>query len=239
MSAALAFLRSVLFGLVFYPGSAIAVLLAFPLALLGRKAVRKQAVRWAAFHRWCARVFLGVESRVEGEIPCGPLIFASKHQSMYETLELLLMLRDPAVVVKRELTKIPFWGEIALKQGVIPVDREGSSGALRSMLKAARAAVTADRPILIFPEGTRVHPGERPPLRAGFAGLYRMLGLTVVPIALDSGRLWPRRAFIKRPGIVTFRFGEPIPPGLPRAEAEARVHEAINALEDDRSTPGS
>ena len=233
MSNALPFLRSVLFALIFYPGTAVAVLLAFPLALLGRKAVRKQAVRWAAFHRLCARLVLGVESRVEGTIPRGPLLFASKHQSMYETLELLLLLHDPAVVVKRELTKIPFWGAIALKQGVIPVDREGSASALRAMLKAGRAAVAADRPVLIFPEGTRVYPGERPPLRAGFAGLYRMLGLAVVPIALDSGHVWPRRAFIKRPGIVTFRFGEPIPPGLPRAEAEERVHAAINALEGD------
>ena len=233
MNNIIPFLRSVLFALVFYPGSAVAVLLAFPLALLGRKAVRRQAVRWAAFHRWCARLFLGVESRVEGTIPRGPLLFASKHQSMYETLELLLMLHDPAVVVKRELTKIPFWGEIALKQGVIPVDREGSASALRVMLKAARAAVTADRPILIFPEGTRVFPGDRPPLRAGFSGLYRLLGLTVVPIALDSGHLWPRRAFMKRPGIVTFRFGDPIPPGLPRAQAEARVHAAINVLEKE------
>ena len=101
MSNIIPFLRSVLFALAFYPGSAIAVLLAFPLALLGRKAVRRQAVRWAAFHRWCARLFLGVESRVEGTIPRGPLIFASKHQSMYETLELLLMLHDPAVVVRQ------------------------------------------------------------------------------------------------------------------------------------------
>ena len=124
-----------------------------------------------------------------------------------------------------------FWGAIALKQGVIPVDREGSASALRIMLKAARAAVAVDRPILIFPEGTRVPPGERPPLRAGFAGLYRTLALPVIPIALDSGRLWPRSGFIKRPGIVTFRFGDPIPHALPRAEAEARVHAAINALE--------
>jgi 1-acyl-sn-glycerol-3-phosphate acyltransferase len=99
------------------------------------------------------------------------------------------------------------------------------------MLKAARAAVEQGRPITIFPEGTRVQPGEKPPIRPGFAGLYRSLNLPVVPIALDSGRLWPRGAFIKRPGVVTFRFQQTIPPGLPREEAEARVHAAINALE--------
>lgn len=74
-------------------------------------------------------------------------------------------------------------------------------------------------------------PGEQPPLQPGFAGLYKALGVPVVPVAIDSGLLWPRRALVKRPGIVTFRFGEPIPPGLPRKEAEARVHAAINALD--------
>lgn len=228
----MALLRSLLFALVFYPGTLGAVLIAFPLSLLGPQAVRRQAVRWARFHRWCARRLLGVRSRIEGEIPSGPLLFASKHQSMYETLELLVILDDPAIVVKRELADVPLWGAVARKQGVIPVDRTGSAAALRTMLRAARAAVADDRPIVIFPEGTRVLPGEHPPLRAGFAGLYRSLELPVVPVALDSGRLWPRGAFVKRPGVITFRFQEPIPPGLPRDEIETRVHAAINRLED-------
>jgi 1-acyl-sn-glycerol-3-phosphate acyltransferase len=224
-------LRSALFSLYFYIGSLGAVLVAFPLALLGGKAVQRQAVRWAAYHRWGMRMLLGVRSRVEGDIPAGPHLFASKHQSMYETLELLLLLDHPVVVLKRELADIPLWGSIARKYGVIAVDRAGSAQALRTMLKEARAALATGRPILIFPEGTRVSPGEQPPLRAGFAGLYKSLGLPVVPVALDSGHVSPRRSFVKRPGTVTFRFGEPIPPGLPRAEAETRVHAAINTLE--------
>jgi 1-acyl-sn-glycerol-3-phosphate acyltransferase len=99
------------------------------------------------------------------------------------------------------------------------------------MLKAGQAAVAAGRPLAIFPEGTRIPPGQQPPLQAGFAGLYRAFGIPVVPIALDSGRLWPRGSIIKKAGIVTVRFGAPIPPGLPRKEIEARVHAAINALE--------
>lgn len=227
----MALIRSLLFALVFYPGTLFAVLVAFPLTLRGPAAIRRHAIRWAIFHRWCARLLLGVRSRVEGEIPQGTLLFASKHQSMYETIELLLMIHEPAVVVKKELADMPLWGAVACRYGVIPVDRAGSAAALRTMIKAARAAVAEGRPITIFPEGTRVSPGERPPLRPGFAGLYRALNLPVVPIALDSGRLWPRGAFIKRGGIVTFRFQQPIPPGLPREEAEARVHDAINALE--------
>ena len=84
---------------------------------------------------------------------------------------------------------------------------------------------------MIFPEGTRVVPGDKPPLQPGFAGLYKSLGVPVVPIALDSGRLWPR-GFVKKPGIVTMRVGNPIPPGLKRPQIEAEVHRAINALEE-------
>ena len=98
------------------------------------------------------------------------------------------------------------------------------------MLKAAREAAAADRPIVIFPEGTRVTPGERPELRPGIAGLYKMLGLPVYPVALNTGRLWPKGGFVKHAGVVTMRVCEPIPPGLAREEIEARIHAAINVL---------
>jgi 1-acyl-sn-glycerol-3-phosphate acyltransferase len=97
------------------------------------------------------------------------------------------------------------------------------------MLAEAKELIAEGRPILIFPEGTRVPHGQAPELKSGIAGLYRLLNLPVVPIACDSGRLLPKKG-LKRPGIVTFRVGETIPPGLPREEIEARVHAAINAL---------
>ena len=87
--------------------------------------------------------------------------------------------------------------------------------------------------MLIFPEGTRVLPGEQPPLKSGFAGLYRALGMPTVPVALDTGRLLPKTG-AKHPGTITFRFGEVIPPGLPREEIDARVHAAINELDTQR-----
>ena len=98
------------------------------------------------------------------------------------------------------------------------------------MLAGGKAAIAAGRPVLIFPEGTRVPAGETPPLRAGFAGLYRALGLPVIPIAVDSGRLWGR-GLTKHSGVVTFKVGETIPAGLKRDEIERRVHRAINAFE--------
>ena len=224
-------LRSVLFALAFYPWTAIAVLASFPASLFGTGAVRACAHGWARGHRLCARYLLGIRSRFEGSVPDGPHLVAVKHQSMYETLEMFLLLREPAVVLKHELTRIPLWGWVVRRYGVIPIDRSGGAAALRHMMRAADAAIAEGRPILIFPEGTRVAPGEHPPLQSGFAGLYRALRLPVVQVALDSGRLWPRNSFIKRPGIVTVRILPPIAPGLPRREIENEVHRAINLLE--------
>lgn len=224
-------LRSALFALVFYAWTVVAVLLSFPISLLGTKAIRGWAHLWVHVHRWCARFVLGIRTRVEGTAPAGAALVAVKHQSMYETLEIVLLLDEPALVLKRELADIPLWGWVVRRYGVIPVDRSGGAAALRRMMRAAEAAIAEGRPIVIFPEGTRVPVGAAPPLQPGFAGLYRALGLPVVPVAVDSGRLWPRNAFVKRPGIVTMRFEESVPPGLKRRELEAAVHAAINSLE--------
>ena len=224
--------RSLLYALVFYPGSVLYVLAGIAVIPLGRGAVRAVADAWAGFNRFCARFLLGIRTRVEGRVPDGPALVAVKHQSMFETTEIAMILHTPATVMKSELGRIPLWGRLTRVYGIIPVDREGGGAALRRLLRAADEAKAEGRPIVIFPEGTRVAPGEAPPLEPGFAGLYRALNLPVVPVALDSGRIWPRRSFVKRPGIVTMRFGDPIPPGLPRKEAEARVHAAINALEN-------
>jgi 1-acyl-sn-glycerol-3-phosphate acyltransferase len=152
-----------------------------------------------------------------------------KHEAMYETIEALLFLDRPAPVFKRELMNIPLWGRACQRYGGIVVEREAGASALRTMLREAKEIIAEGRPILIFPEGTRVPHGQAPELKSGLAGLYRLLNLPLVPIACDSGRLLPKRGQ-KRPGLVTFKVGETIPPGLPREEVEARVHKAINAL---------
>lgn len=223
--------RSLVFALIFYPATALCVLAAFPAALIGTGPLRGVTHMWVRTHRWCARYLLGMRTRIEGVVPTTPVLVAAKHQSMYETMEIVVVLREPAVIMKRELSDIPFWGWVARRYGVIPVDREGGAAALRNLMRAAEAAIGEGRSIVIFPEGTRVAPGEQPPLQPGFAGLYRALKLPVTALALDSGLLWPRGSFVKRPGIVTFRFSPPIPAGLPRAEIEAAVHQAMNALE--------
>lgn len=224
--------RSLLFALAFYPATVVAVLVAFAVAPVNRTLFLKVPVLWARYFSWCAANLLGIRSRVEGAWPTGPVLVAAKHQSMFETIELLRLLDAPVPILKRELADIPLWGWVARRYGCIPVDRAGGAAALRRMVRQAQAAVAEDRMLIIYPEGTRVGPGEQPPLQPGFAGLYRGLELPVVPVALDAGRFWIRRSFAKRAGVATLRFGEPIPPGLARREIERRVHAAINVLEE-------
>lgn len=227
----LAALRTLAFLIIFYGVTVVAVLVALVVSLFGRRALRRFGMGWVGFHAWCVRWILGIRTRIEGRLPEGPVLFAAKHQSFWDPLGLIRLMDAPAAVMKRQLADIPLWGRLARTYGAISVDRTGGAKALRRMMDEAGEAVAEGRSILIFPEGTRVEPGAQPPLQGGFAGLYRRFGLPVVPVALDSGRLWPRRGLAKRSGVVTIRFGEPLPPGLPRAELEQRVHRAINALE--------
>ena len=226
----IAWLRTILFRTIFYAVSVPIVATVPVSALFGQRAVIAHAHVWARVHRLLMRAILGIETRVEGVVPAGQYLYAAKHQAMYETLELQLILHGPAMVLKRELMRVPVWGWATTRYGSIVVDRDASAKALRALMREGAAAKASGRSVIVYPEGTRVKPGETPPLRSGFAGLYKALDLPVVPIALDSGRLLPKHG-AKRPGVVTIRIGDAIPPGLPRREAEARVHAAINALE--------
>lgn len=222
-------LRSLIYALAFYVATVLYVLAGIVVTLVSPGSTRSLVRNWTSFSYGLAEALLGVSTSVEGEIPPGAFLIAVKHESMYETLEMVRIADTPAIVLKRELSQIPFFGWLTRRYGVIPVDRSAGSKALREMMAAGKAAAAEGRAVLIYPEGTRVPHGTTPPLQSGFAGLYRALGLAVVPVAVDSGRLWSK-GLLKRAGTVHFRIGETIPPGLKRDEIEARVHAAINAL---------
>ena len=226
----MAAVRSLIYAALFYAATVLWVVIGAPISLIGHRQTLAVVLSWVEMHHWLVRHVLGIRVRVDGEVPAGPLLIAVKHQSMFETLEMLRITRLPIIVMKKELDAIPLFGLLTRRYGVIPVERSAGAKALRALVEGGREAVAAGRPVIIYPEGTRVPVGEAPPLKSGFAALYRALGLPVVPVALDSGRVWGR-GFVHRDGIVTFKVGETIPAGLPRGEVEARVHAAINALE--------
>ena len=225
-----AFLRSLLYAVIFYPVTVLLCFIGAVASLFGRRPTLAVVLAWVDFNHQLARHVLGITVRVEGRIPQGSNLIAVKHQSMFETIEMVRLTNLPVIVLKKELADLPLFGFLTRRYGHIAVERSAGTKALRALVAEGRKAAESGRSVMIYPEGTRVRTGETPPLRSGFAALYRALGFPVIPVATDSGLLWGR-GFVHRSGTITFRVGETIPPGLPRNEVEARVHAAINALE--------
>jgi len=221
-------LRSLAFYLVFYTASVYFVLGSVVAMVVWPSRMRRFPDAWARFHRWSLRALLGITVRETGAKLPGAALYAIKHESFFEAIDLPAALDFPVPFGKEELYRIPGWGRAAKAYGSVTVRRDLGAKGLRLMLSEARAFIGTGRPLAIFPEGTRVPHGTRPSLQSGFAGIYKLLALPVVPVAVNSGPLYHR--LWKRPGTITLHFGEPIEPGLPREEIEARVHAAINLL---------
>ncbi len=228
MRTLLAALRSLAFYLLFYGGSIFLVSAAVAAIIAHKAWLRPVVARWGGWHLWCVENVLGIEVVLDGVLPQPPVLIAVKHESFFEAIDTPRLFTDPAVFAKQELFSIPGWGYSALIYGLIPVARDKGAKTLREMIGVAKQRVAEGRPLVIFPEGTRVAHGTQPGLQAGFAGLYKLLRLPVVPIAVNSGAAY--HCIVKHPGRITYKVGAAIPAGLPREEVEARVHAAINVL---------
>lgn len=238
-------LRSLAFNVAFIAWTAIVAIVCLPALILPRAATFTVSQIWARGVLALLAVLIGLRHEVRGaeHVPDGPVIYAVKHQSAWETIAFALLIPRFAGVYKRELLWIPIYGWYMWRASMIPIDRGAGAGALRNMLRRARAAVADGRSIVVMPEGTRVAPGTHRPYHSGVAALYLDLGLPVVPVALNSGYFWARRAFVKRPGTIVFAMLEPIAPGLDRrtfmAELQKRIEDASVALDPDAAEPGS
>jgi 1-acyl-sn-glycerol-3-phosphate acyltransferase len=234
-------LRSLAFNFAFYLWMAILGTVSLPILLLPRRYAWAVGRLYVRHVMTLLRVLVGLDYRILGaeHLPPGPAILAMKHQSAWDTLILPLLVPDPAVVLKRELLLLPFYGWYALKLGMIAIDRGAGARALKQIVARARAALAAGRTIVIFPQGTRTPPGGTHPYQPGLAALYLQTGVPVVPVALNSGLFWPRRSFRRHPGTITLEVLPPIAPGLDRATFQARVERAIETatrrLEGEKS----
>jgi 1-acyl-sn-glycerol-3-phosphate acyltransferase len=220
-------IRSALFMIWFLLLTAVMAIIFLPLLAFPRKATVWMARYWARATLWGLKAFAGLDERQVGSAPSGGVLVASKHMSMWDTLALYLALEDPAIILKRELLRIPFYGWYLNKAAAIAIDRSAGADALRKMVHAAEKILAEGRPILIFPEGTRKKPGAAPDYKPGVAGLYSQLDVACVPVALDSGRFW--KGFWKYPGEITLEFLPAIPAGLKRREFMARLEADIEA----------
>ena len=221
--------RSVVFNILFYLNLVLFLLLGSEFLLLPRKWAIRALQTWARSSIWLLRVVAGTRMEVRGRenIPVGAALVAGKHQSLWETFAILPLLDDPAMVLKRELTYIPFFGWFSLKFRMIAVERGSGSAALRQLLSEAVDRIAAGRQVVIMPEGTRRAPGDAPDYKPGAAALYGKLDVPCVPFALNSGLFWPRRKFLRYPGTIILEFLPAIPPGLPRRDFQERLQSVI------------
>jgi 1-acyl-sn-glycerol-3-phosphate acyltransferase len=220
--------RSLVFSALFYVNITVRMIVALPTILLPYSALHGVLRHYASSTLWFLRVVCGtgVEWRGLQKLPAGSYIVACKHQSLWETFALFMVLPDPTYVLKRELMWLPLFGWLATKARMIPIDRGSHTKALASMIAAARREAARGRQIVIFPEGTRRPPGAKPRYLPGAAFLYAELGLPCVPVALNSGLFWPRRSLRRYPGTVLVEVLDPIPPGLEKREFLSRLQSA-------------
>jgi 1-acyl-sn-glycerol-3-phosphate acyltransferase len=230
------FLRSLVYNVLFYLLLTFWLIVAIPTFVMPRSGILHIARAWARSSIWLLRVICNVKVEYRGleKIQGGPLIVASKHQSMWETFALLQFFDQPLFILKRELRWIPFFGWYLIKANMIGVDRAAGGRSLLQMARRAGEEVRRGRQLIIFPEGTRTPVGAPPQYKTGIAQIYVDCGVNCLPVALNSGLFWPRRTFMRYPGTLVVEFLDPLPPGLSRREFIARVsaviEEATNRL---------
>jgi 1-acyl-sn-glycerol-3-phosphate acyltransferase len=223
------FLRSLVFNILFYLNFLLWVVVALPTFLMPRAAMLWVADWWARSNILLMRIVCNIKVEFRGveKIPKGPLLVASKHQSMWETISLLRFFKAPFFALKRELKFIPIFGLFLIKTDMVAIDRSTGRRALMAMARRAREEVLRGRQFVIFPEGTRRPVGAPPQYKSGIGLIYTDCGVPCLPVALNSGLFWPRRTFMRYPGTLVVEFLDPLPPGLPRDEFLNRMRNAI------------
>jgi 1-acyl-sn-glycerol-3-phosphate acyltransferase len=221
--------RSALFNTVFYVNLALFLVGGFMFFFTPRRWSIKALQLWAETSLWWLERIVGTRMEVRGleHLPAGACIVAGKHQSAFDTFALLPLLVDPAVVMKRELMFIPFFGWFSVKFKMIGIDRSAGASAIKRLVGEARAAVAIGRQVLIFPEGSRRPPDAPPDYKPGASAVYLGTGVACVPFGLNSGLFWPRRQFMRRPGTIIVEFRPAIPAGLARRAFEQRLEAEI------------
>lgn len=214
-----------MYGLMFLMG-----VLWLPSLFMPRTVIRDGVRFYAGTVRWGLQAICGIRTEFRGleHLPPGPIIYAAKHQCMWDVFVPFLILADPVITMKRELLWYPFLGWYAMKLRMIAIDRGGAAKTVKKMLNAAAQRASVGRQFVIFPEGTRHPPGVTAGyFAAGTSAFYKKLGVPCVPVATNSGLCWPARGIVRRPGTVVFELLEPIEPGLDRRALMSRLEAAI------------
>lgn len=235
-----ALIRSTVFNLLFYVVVGAMCVALLPTLLLPRKYYMATVHAFVHTVYFLERHILGLDYQVRGmeNLPKdGSYIIAAKHQSAYETMKLHILFKDPAVILKKELLSIPLWGLYLKKSDPIAIDRSTPDTAIASIKDGAKHVKEQGRPIVIFPQGTRVPvemSAKNKPYKVGVTRIQDATGLPIIPMALNAGMFWPKRGWLKSSGRVIFEFLEPIPAGMERstllAKLEKETEDATQSL---------
>ena len=231
-------LRSLLFNLFLYTGIILVFLIAIPALFMPAKITLLFGKFLGHYVVFIVRIFLNTKVEFKGteNIPKNEKYFvASAHQSMFETFALQSVLDYPVFILKKELLKIPLFGQYLKKIKSIEIIRDTTTKEnLNFFDKVAKIVKNENRPLLIFPQGTRVKVEDRVPFKKGVGRIYEALNISCVPIALNSGKVWPKNGIIKYPGKITVSFLEPIKPGLNKEEfiknLEMKIYDEIKNI---------
>ena len=230
--------RSLLFNFFLYAGIILVFLIAIPALFMPTKITLLFGKFLGHYVVSIVRIFLGTKVEFKGieKIPKDEKYFvASAHQSMFETFALQSVLDYPVFILKKELLKIPLFGQYLKKIKSIEIIRDTTTKEnLNFFDKVAKIVKNENRPLLIFPQGTRVKVEDRVPFKKGVGRIYEALNISCVPIALNSGKVWPKNGITKYPGKITVSFLEPIKPGLNKEEfiknLEMKIYDEIKNI---------
>mgnify|MGYP000020578125 CR=1 FL=1 len=222
-------LRSSLFKAVFYLWTALFCILYLPLFWMPRNGLIAFQAIWSRGVRVILRVIMNIRLEVRGleHIPKGGALIAMKHQSSFDTFVMHTIVTHPAFVMKKELLKIPLYGQFCVNTGMIPVDRDGGLKALKKLMQDSAGAIGDERQLIIFPEGSRTIPGDHAEYQSGIFGIYKYTKHPVIPVALNSGVFWPKKGHLVPGGVIVFDFLEPIKAGLNKEDFMTTLEQNI------------
>ncbi len=223
---------SLIFIVQMYLSMAVIGLIYLPYAIFSRDGALAACHTFCRWVVWSLRMLCGLRGEVRGVVPTGEVLIAAKHQSFLDIILIFGAVPRGKFIMKAELRFAPILGWYALRIGCVPVNRGKRGAAITKMREDVQSGAARAGQLIIYPQGTRVAPGEKRPYKVGTAVLYQQLEQPCVPVATNVGLFWPKRGILRKPGVAVVEFLMPIQPGLPNEAFMARLEEAVETASD-------
>jgi len=233
MATAVQWVRSLVFNIAMYVAMLVLAIAYFPFALFSRDWAFRACHAYCRWVLWSASWMVGLKVKVLGDPPTEKVIVAAKHQSFLDIIVIFGSIPRGRFIMKQQLMYSPILGQYAWRLGCIPVNRGKRGAAIAKMVKDVDRNRTRPGQLIIYPQGTRVPPGDDRPYKVGTAVLYEQLGQPCVPVATNIGVFWPKRGVMRKPGVAVVDFLDPIPPGLPKDEFLRQLEAAVETRSNE------